>query len=183
MDVFDLVEAMVKLGAPLFLFSWLLFSKLYDGGEINREGDNKETKRQLKAFNKKAKKKAKQGERTPIDRVMWHWSSFGGGFYGLAALWTFIVIEVKDIFSFVFFFPGLDVLFEGGLVDLLVNVLVNQISNAISALVWFSYWPSQSVLIWVIVAYLGYWLGMDLAKKGYAIPIQEWVEATKRWFD
>ena len=40
MDLFDLLEAMVKLGIPLFLFSWLLVTKLYDGGEINRDGNN-----------------------------------------------------------------------------------------------------------------------------------------------
>lgn len=33
MNLFDLLEAMVKLGIPLFLFSWLLFTKLYDGDE------------------------------------------------------------------------------------------------------------------------------------------------------
>jgi hypothetical protein len=183
MDLFDLLEAMVKLGIPLFLFSWLLFTKLYDGGEINRDGNNQQFKQQLKAFNKSSKKKAKRSERTPVDRVMGHWVSFGGGFYGLAALWTFVVIEIKDIFSFVFYFPGLDVLFEDGLVRLAVSILVNQITNAISAVVWFSYWPAQSILIWVLVAYFGYWLGMDLAKKGVAIPIEKWLQSTKAWFD
>jgi len=183
MNFFDLLEATIKLGLPLFFFSWLLFTKLYEGGQINRQGNKKEAQQQLKAFNKAAKKNKKTGKRTHFDRVMGHWSSFGGGFYGLTALWTFFVIEVKDIFSFFVYFPGFDVLLQDGLVSLAVNVLVNQIANAISALVWFSYWPAQSILVWVIAAYLGYWLGMDLAKKGVGIPIEKWLEATQRWFD
>lgn len=178
--LFDLFEAIIKLGGPLFLLSWLLFSKLHEGGVISRQETKEQIKKQLKAFNNATKKKAKNGKRTTLDRVMSHWAGFGGGFYGLAALWTFIVIEVTELFSFIFYFPGLDVLFEDGLVGLLVGVLVNQISNAVSALVWFGYWPAESVLIWVITAYLSYWLGMDCAKKGYAVPIEKWVDVVRR---
>jgi hypothetical protein len=38
MDFLDLFEALIKLGLPLSLFSWLVFAKLYDGWEIAREG-------------------------------------------------------------------------------------------------------------------------------------------------
>jgi hypothetical protein len=114
---------------------------------------------------------------------MGHWSGFGGGFYGLAAMWTFVVTVVKDIFSFIFHFTGIDVLLEKGLINLLVEILVNQITNGVSALVWFSYWPAQSIVVWVIAAYFSYWLGMDLAKKGHGIPIEKWAAASQRWFD
>ncbi len=179
MNIFDLLEAMVKLGLPLFLISWVLFSRLYDSGDIDRSGDRKADKAQLKAYNKASKKKAKTGRKSFVDRVMWHWSSFGGGFYGLAALWTFVVIEFQDLIGFIFNFPGLKALFEDGVISLLVSILVNQITNAVSALIWFSYWPAQSILIWVVAAYLSYWLGMDLAKRGYSIPFEKLMAAIR----
>jgi hypothetical protein len=116
-----------------------------------------------------------------MDRLMKHWSSFGGGFYGLAALWTFVIIEIRDAINFIFYFPGLDALFEDGLISLLVGVIVNQFTNAISALVWFNYWPAESVLVWVIAAYLGYWTGLELAKRGYLLSLEKGIDLIRRW--
>jgi hypothetical protein len=183
MNFVDFLEATFKLGLPLFLLSWLIFSKLYEGGAIARGGNKQEAQQQLKASYKAAKKKPKGSSKTHVDRVIGHWSSFGGGFYGLAALWTFAVIEVKDMVSFIFQFPGLDVLLENGLINLLVGIIVNQVTNAVSAFIWFSYWPSQSIVVWVLIAYFSYWLGMELAKKGYGIPLDKWAAASRRWFD
>ncbi len=181
MDILDLLEAILKLGLPLLLLSWLIFTKLYESGVISRGESGKHAEQQLKAFNKTARKKTKGVKRTPMDHVMRQWSSFGGGFYGLAALWTFLVIELKDAIGFIFYFPGLNVLFENGLISFLVSILINQITNAISALVWFNYWPAESIFVWVIAAYLGYWLGMELAKRGYLLPIEKSIDLIRLW--
>lgn len=93
---------------------------------------------------------------------------FGGGFYGAAALWTLVVIELSDLFSFVRDFPGFATLFEDGIIAFLLGMLTNQIGTFVDAFVCFDYWPdtSQSPLPWAIIAYLGYWLGMKLAQRG-----------------
>ena len=85
---------------------------------------------------------------------------FGSGFYGLAGLWTFTIIEIGDFFSFIWNFPGIGVLFEDGVLDFIISLLINQLGNFITALLWFGYWPGDdhSTLIWILIAYLGYWV-------------------------
>ena len=95
---------------------------------------------------------------------------FGRGFYGLAALWTLVVIEVSELIGFVFNFSGLDALFGDGLIAFLFNLAMNQLSNLINAFVWFSYWDG-SMLIWVLVAYAGYLAGIEAARRNLQVSI------------
>ena len=94
---------------------------------------------------------------------------FGSGFYGLAVLWTLLVIEVLEGLKFVFNFPGFEALFGDGLIPFFVELGMNQLGNLISAFVWFGYWDG-SVFIWVPVAYAGYWLGIEAARRGLKLP-------------
>ncbi|MDP6413473.1 MAG: hypothetical protein QGG54_00280 [Gammaproteobacteria bacterium] len=104
---------------------------------------------------------------------------FGSGFYGLAGLWTFAVIEIGQFFGFIFNFPGFSVLFGDGLIAFLVDLGLNQLSNVIQAFVWFSYWPSDSIIIWILVAYLGYWVGVELARRHVELPIDDWLQTVQ----
>lgn len=162
----ELLEAILFLGGPLFCLSWFLFSWLYGSGDIDRKADQKSIKEQLKSRAKSLKKKRKLGDKSKAAYVYGRWAAFGGGFYGLAALWTFVVIEVVQAIDFTLNFPGFAALFEDGFVNFAVDLLINQISNMVSAFVWFGYWPSNTVILWVLVAYCGYRLGMELAKQG-----------------
>ncbi|MDP6096761.1 MAG: hypothetical protein QGG67_12390 [Gammaproteobacteria bacterium] len=103
---------------------------------------------------------------------------FGSGFYGLAGLWTFTIIEIGDFFSFIWNFPGIGVLFEDGVLDFIISLLINQLGNFITALLWFGYWPGDdhSTLIWILIAYLGYWVGVEAARKGMELPYKEEME-------
>jgi len=107
------------------------------------------------------------------DKWMW----FGSGFYGLAGLWTFAAIEISQFFGFIFNFPDFSVLFGDGLIAFLIELGLNQLGNVIQAFVWFSYWPSDSMLIWILVAYLGYWAGVELARRHVEFPIDDdWLQ-------
>ena len=54
---------------------------------------------------------------------------------------------------------------------------MNQVGNVVSAFVWFAYWPSETMILWVLVAYFGYRLGMELAKQGKHLDVDElWVK-------
>jgi hypothetical protein len=99
---------------------------------------------------------------------------FGGGFYGLAALYTFVIVEIADISAFLMNFPGLNVLLADGIIALLVNALINQIMNFVTAITWFIYWGDGSrVLENMALAYAGYYAGMQLALH----------DTIRRWFD
>lgn len=162
----ELIQASLQLGVPLFALSWFLFSWLYGSGDIDREADQKSIKQQLKSQAKSLKRKRQLGDKSKAAYVYSRWAAFGGGFYGLAALWTFIVIEISQAIEFAFNFPGFAELFEDGLVNFAVELLINQIGNMVSAFVWFSYWATNTIVLWVLVAYCGYRLGMEFAKQG-----------------
>ncbi len=170
MGIFDLIEASIKLGLPMVVISWLMFSWLYSSGEIDREADNKAVKLRLKKMKTSFKKKETQSSNYIYNKWMW----FGSGFYGLAALWTFSVIEVSDFLSFIFRFPGFAVLFEDGIIGFVISVALGQLGNMITAFIWFSYWPADSILLWILVAYLGYWGGVELARRKIELPFNAW---------
>ena len=170
MGIFDLIEASIKLGLPMVAISWLMFSWLYGSGEIDREADNRAIKLRLKKMKTTFKKKEAQNANYIYNKWMW----FGSGFYGLAALWTFSVVEVSDFFSFIFSFPGFAVLFEDGIIGFVISVALGQMGNMITAFIWFSYWPADSILLWILVAYLGYWSGVELARRKVELPLNEW---------
>jgi hypothetical protein len=91
------------------------------------------------------------------------WVSFGGGFYGLMALITFTVIEVREIVAFVASLDSFQALIDLLSINTLVDVLVNSIMNMVDAFIWFLYWPEQISMsngwIWLFMAYAGYNLG------------------------
>lgn len=95
------------------------------------------------------------------------WVSFGGGFYGLAALITFIAIEAGEIISFLASATGFQYFIDAISFSMLVAVFMESIRNMITALVWFTYWPDQINIgngwIWLIMAYAGYRTGALLS--------------------
>lgn len=163
----DLMLAAVLLGLPMLLFSWALFLRLFQSGDLGRDLDRKMLNAELKKYGKKASKNKQSKSRFFYDKWMW----FGGGFYGLAGLWTFAVIETQQLIAFVLDFPGLGSLIDNGLISLIVNFLLNQLGNLLQGLLWFSWWPAESIPIWIGIAYLGYWVGIELARRQIAIRV------------
>ena len=154
--------AAFKLGIPVAGMSWLMFNWLYGAGQLSRNAGHKAIREQLD-FIKKCHKnnKAKSG-----NYLYRQWMMFGGGFYGLAILWTLLSIEVLELFSFLLNF-NLQELLADGLIALVVNFFVAQFGNIVSAVVWFAYCPEgdQPMLPWILVAYVGYLIGVHPARE------------------
>ena len=161
MQPLELLEAVFKLGVPILVLSWLLFSWLYREGKLEIKADRKATAGSLKEMKKASKDKDVRGQNYIYDKWMW----FGSGFYGLAALWTFLVMELVDAINFIFNFPGFASLLAGGFINVIIRGLMNQLENIISAFLWFNYWSDGSPFIWLIVSYFGYLGGIELAKR------------------
>jgi hypothetical protein len=172
MRILDLIKALVELGIPMAVLSWFIFSWLYGAGEIDREAGRKAISARVKKLKKSFEKKEEKNTNYVYDKWMW----FGSGFYGLAGLWTFAVVEISDLFGFVFNFPGLTAMFEDGFISFVVALLLNQVTNIVTAFVWFGYWSADSVIVWVLVAYIGYWAGVEMARRGMVLPIDQWLE-------
>ena len=163
MDFLELFKATIFLGIPMAVLSWLLFSWLYSDGRLSVEADRKMISTNLKEM----KKSKEPGSDDELGFLYNRWMKFGGGFYGLAALWTLVVSEFLDLYRFMTNFPGFVKLFEDGVIKLFIAFLMNQIGNLVSAFVWFSWWSPGSMLLWVLVAYAGYWIGIQFAKRDY----------------
>jgi len=183
----DILEAMIKMGIPLMLMSWWAFSALYRANLIDKSADRKRTEKAVASYRKelkaaeKAKKKALKSSAfksssvdddhldqfDPSNTDFWitKWMRFGGGFYGLAALWTLLVLEAQELWQFAWSLPTFITDFSGGLIDLLVMFLQNQIMNIVTALSWIVKWTEGFSLTLLIVAYLGYSGGIQLAKR------------------
>lgn len=147
------------LGIPVALLTWYLFSRLYDLGHLNNEQKPQDAFKELK-------KRSKKEGLIDDNFLQKRWMKFGGGYYGLTALWTFVVIELSELTQFIGNFPGFDSLLADGVFTFVINVLVNQLMNVIAAFVWFTYW-SELVLACLAVSYGGYLLGMHAAQRGF----------------
>lgn len=170
-EILDLLESIFKLGVPMAALSWFIFARLYSAGDMDRSADRKAIKQQMKSLASSLKTAKKAKTRRSSNPVFDKWMWFGGGFYGLAALWTFVVVEANEIFNFLFHNPGREVLFRDGLVGLFVDLVLNQIQNIVTAFVWFNFWETDSIVLLVLVAYAGYWTGVEIARREFEVPV------------
>ncbi len=174
----EYIEATIKLGIPMVIMSWWVYSWLYRKGHIKVDATRKEAETQLKVQRDAAKAAKKQqaqesngGEqelaaaKEPEDFWLEKWMWFGGGFYGLAALWTLLVLEAIEIVQFAIGFPEFVSQFVGGPIDVAISFLINQMQNLFAAFAWVIYWDNGFSLIWFAIAYFGYLAGMQLAKR------------------
>ncbi len=170
MNFLEFLEASLMMGIPMVVLSWTIFAWLYVGGSLDRNAGRKsvgvEVKKLKKSFNKK-----KEGGTANYMAEKWLW--FGGGFYGLAALWTFAVIELLDIVRLILSPSTILDAFDNGLVSAVIQLAANQLSNLITAFVWFGYWGDDGILVWLAVAYAGYWIGVELARRDKELPTRE----------
>lgn len=164
--VIDFLVACVLLGLPMVLFSWFIFSWLFSNGDIDRELDRKTLSARVKKLKKKVGKSSGRGGKAEYIYGKWMW--FGSGFYGLAGLWTFAVIETMQFFGFMLDVRSWNTLMDDGLISFLIDFALNQLGNMLQGLLWFTYWPAQSILVWMLVAYLAYWAGVELARRSVA---------------
>ena len=61
MNFLTFLEATIKLGIPMIVLSWIIFTRLYGGGELDRKADKKSIGAQVKDMKKSFKKKKEGG--------------------------------------------------------------------------------------------------------------------------
>ena len=120
----------------------------------------------LQALDDGLKRADEPGEK--LDPVLEKWLSFGGGFYGLVALYTWLVIEWDEVWGFLSDLPGIVFSFDmGSLISLVINFFIESLMNFIAAIAWPMYWigTAGNPWVWIVVAYGGYWLGIKAAQQ------------------
>jgi hypothetical protein len=158
----ELPIAILEIGLPVAVLSWLLFYRLYSRGEIARDADRKSIGASIKSL----RKTQKESKQTSDSLLHAKWMKFGGGFYGVAAAWTLIYIEASGVVGVIAHPSTVPDMFRGGIVDFIVQQISGQISSLVDAAIWFTWWPDRghNPIVWFGVAYAAYIAGLELAR-------------------
>lgn len=177
MSLFIWFIAALQLGLPMAAMSWLMFNWLYGAGQLPRDAGHKAIREHLTTLRKNHKtNKAKNG-----NYLYKQWLFFGGGFYGLAILWTLLVIEISELIGFILNFDLAELLADG-FIAMIVTLIVAQFGNIITALLWFGYWPEsgEAIIPWLAMAYAGYLIGIHYARERQTLHgVSDLVSKTK----
>ncbi len=156
------LRATLELGLPVAALSWLLFYRLYSRGVLARDADHKS----IKATVKSIRKEEKESKEAPDSLVHSKWMKFGGGFYGVAAVWTLLYIEASGIVGAILHPSVVLDTFHKGSGDFIAQMISGQVTTLVDAVTWFLWWPGRghSPVAWFVVAYGGYIVGLNLAR-------------------
>ena len=156
-------QALLKAALPVAALTFLLFYWSFKTGRLTGAGGKKGLEAELKALQAGEKK----GEKTK-NPVHNKWMEFGGGFYGVIALFTFIIIEALEVWDFAANFAGVSQTLQSLGIELVIGFFVESIMNFIAAIAWPAYWIAEidtgHIWLWFLLAYGGYWAGMKLAR-------------------
>jgi hypothetical protein len=176
----ELLHAIFELGLPIAALSWLLFYRLYSRGELARDANHKAIDTSLKQI----RKTQKESKQTSDSLLHEKWMKFGGGFYGVAAAWTLVYIEVSGIVGVIIHPSVLQEMFRKGIVNLIVQQITSQVSTFVDAMIWFTWWPDKGhgPVLWFVVAYVAYLAGLNLARfeTGFGSRVIE-LDSRERW--
>ena len=159
----ELLWAVGLVGIPVALFTLAIAWWAMRNGHVTDESDSKSIELQFKAMSKKRKK----GEEDNRDFFSKKWTKFGGGFYGVVAFYTYLVVEITEIINMIINIGGFWAFIEHLDIGVLISMFVNAIMNFVAAMTWPVYWSNKMdtnrVWLWVVVAYAGYWVGLKAA--------------------
>lgn len=174
----DLFWAILMVGLPVAAFTMAIVWWGFQRGAFQESMDTRALEREIKAMKKRQKKTRAKGENGSGSDMLENtrkphfvekkWAKFGGGFYGIVGLFTWIVIECLEIIEMISNFGGLWEFLKNFSVQVMINILIGALSNFIAALVWPLYWMKRidaaNTWVWFVVAYGGYWSGLKLAQ-------------------
>ena len=165
--------ALLMAGVPIAVFTLALVWWALQGGHFQESLDPRALEREMQAMgkkNKKDKKDKKEATQSPVSQhpLQKKWGKFGGGFYGIVAFFTYIVIEVLDITTTIMNFGGFIDFLKQLDIGLIISMFIEALTNFISAMIWPVYWmdriETDQKWVWFVVAYGGYWLGLRMAQ-------------------
>jgi hypothetical protein len=168
--------ALLMVGVPIALFTLVLVFWALQRGHFRESLDARALVREMKAMSRANKKNKKEGKNnkeeikpdSPQHPVQKKWAKFGGGFYGVVAFFTYIIVEVTEITTMIINFGGFFDFLKQLDLSVIINIFVEAITNFITAMIWPVYWMDRidmnQTWIWFVMAYAGYWLGLKLAQ-------------------
>ena len=178
----ELIRALFLAGVPVALTSYGLVWWSLRRGFLSPAGSVRDLEKGMKQMSKlrrQEKKKRKQEKKNGrsatdagpaesslgrIDPVHGKWVAFGGGFYGVVAVLTYVVVEFGELRDFFLGFESFSALLAQFGFNMLINLILDAVMNFVTAIAWPVYWMSElsmsNLWIWVGAAYAGYWFGV-----------------------
>ncbi|NQY04129.1 MAG: hypothetical protein HRT76_12845 [Halieaceae bacterium] len=159
----EMLQALLRGGVPMLalsfgMVSWALYRGWLSGDSVS------ELHESISALGKNQKDKKSRRQMNP---AMDKWFRFGGGFYGLVALYTWLLLEWPDVTTFISGMSELLFSFDAGAVlKLVLQLVIDSFINFGLAIAWPAYWLQDNRNPWelLFVAYGGYWLGINAAQ-------------------
>ena len=159
--------ALLMVGVPIGVFTLAIVWWTLRRGYFRESLDIKALEREIKVMSR-SKKKNKKEDNPDLHPVQKKWAKFGGGFYGIVAFFTYVVVEVTEIITMVINFGGFFEFLKQLNLNVVINALVEALTNFITAMIWPVYWmqriDTDQTWVWFVMAYAGYWLGLKLAQ-------------------
>jgi hypothetical protein len=160
--------ALLMVGVPIAAFTLALVWWALQGGHFQESLDTRALQREIKVMSKKKDKKNRTEDSDTRHPVQKKWAKFGGGFYGIVAFFTYIVVEVIEITTMIVNYGGFIDFLRQLDVGIIISILIEAITNFITAMIWPFYWmkriDTDQTWIWFVIAYAGYWAGLRLAQ-------------------
>jgi len=161
----EAIWALALVGVPIGLFTLAIAWWAMRNGHLQDADDSKAIGLALKAMSKKKV----EPENDNRDLISKKWTKFGGGFYGIVAFFTYIVIEVTEITTMIANIGGLWAFIKQLNINLIINFFIDALLNFITAMVWPVFWLNRidgdQPWLWFIAAYAGYLAGLQLAQR------------------
>jgi len=166
--VLEVFWAILIVGVPIALFTLAMVWWALGRGDLKESTDTKALQRELNSLSKKNKNKKESKTGKTQHPLQKKWMKFGGGFYGIVAFFTYIVVEVIEISDMIMNVGGLIDFLKQLDFDVIISMVVNAFMNFATAMMWPAYWMNRidtnQTWVWFVIAYGGYWLGLKLAQ-------------------
>ncbi len=164
--------AALLVGVPVGVFTLALVWWALQGGHLRETGDASALMREMQAVSRSAKKKKNKNdveqEKKNLHPLQKKWARFGGGFYGIVAFFTYIVVETLEVINTITHLGGFIAFIKHLNLDVIIQVFVGALMNFLTAIAWPVYWlnriETNQVWLWFVMAYAGYWAGLKLAQ-------------------
>jgi hypothetical protein len=147
----EIIKALLLAGVPIALFSYYLVI-ITNTNQVLKARNSKELKKELKT-----RTFVKGNEENFIKQILQKkFLKFGGGFYGILTLMTYLHIEIYQVLDFMRSFTGFQDFIDSLGWHMIINFFLEAIMNMIAAFLWPIYWvkylPIGSFWVWLIVA-------------------------------
>ena len=160
-NLFEIIKAIFMAGLPSAALAFMMVFYAIKRGYIEID----EAVESLKKRRKQARKDDSEFKVNPIHQK---WLYFGGGYYGLMALATYIHVETIEVIDFFANYSSFANLIDQLTFSALIHLVIESFLNIIPAFTWFLYWPKLIVMhngwYWLLASYLGYQLGGYVAR-------------------